>query len=56
MAEGGSFLPEDGEKILSAQGLSIRQNGQLLNVELTSPSGETQALSLYLRSGKGAAE
>ena len=56
VAAGGSFLPEDGEKVLAAQGLSIRKDDQLLNVELTSPSGETQALSLYLRSGKGAAE
>lgn len=56
VAAGGSFLPEDGEKILAAQDLSIRQDGQLLDMELTSPSGETQALRLYLRSGKGAAE
>ena len=34
----------------------IRQTGQLLDVELTSPSGEVQSLNLYLRSGKGAAE
>lgn len=53
---GGHFMPEDGEKVLAAQGLSIRQDGQLLNMELTSPSGEVQTLNLYLRSGKGAAE
>lgn len=55
-AAGGDFLPEDGEKVLAAQSLSIRQTGQLLDVELTSPSGEVQSLNLYLRSGKGAAE
>lgn len=56
VAAGGSFMPEDGEKVLAAQSLSIRQTGQLLDVELTSPSGEVQSLNLYLRSGKGAAE
>jgi len=56
VAAGGGFLPEDGEKVLSAQGLSIRQDGQLLDVKLTSPSGEVQGLNLYLRSGKGAAD
>jgi len=55
VAADGGFLPEDGEKVLAAQGLTIRQDGQLLDVELTSPSGELQALSLYLRSRKGAA-
>ena len=56
VAAGGGFLPEDGEKVLAAQGLSIHQDGQLLDVELTAPSGEVQELSLYLRSGKGVAE
>ena len=56
VASGGGFLPEDGEKVLAVQGLSIRQDGQLLDMELTSPSGEMQVLKLYLRSGKGAAE
>lgn len=55
VAADGGFLPEDGEKVLAAQGLTIRQDGQLLDVELTSPSGELQVLSLYLRSRKGAA-
>ena len=56
VAAGGDFMPEDGEKVLAAQDLSIRQNGQQLDVELTDPSGEVQTLNLYLRSGKGAAE
>ena len=32
-----------------------RRYGQLLAVELVSPSGEAQTLRLYLRSGKEAA-
>lgn len=56
VAAGGDFLPEDGEEVLAAQSLSICQNGRLLDMELTSPSGEAQSLCLYLRSGKGAAE
>lgn len=55
-AVGGQFLPEDGEKVLAAQDLSARQDGQRLTVELTGPSGEVQTLTLYLRSGRGAAE
>ena len=55
-AADGSFLPEDGEKVLAAQELSIRQDGQLLGMELTNSAGEVQVLNLYLRSGKGAAE
>ena len=56
VAADGSFLPEDGEKVLAAQDLTIRQAGQLLDMELTGPSGEVQALHLYLRSREGAAE
>ena len=55
VAAGGGFLPEDGEKVLAAQELSLRQEGQLLDVELTSSSGEVQVLKLYLRSREGAA-
>jgi len=55
-AADGGFMPEDGEKVLVAQDLSIQQTGQLLEMKLTAPSGEVQELSLYLRSGKGAAE
>ena len=55
-AADGGLMPEDGEKVLAAQDLSIRQTGQLLEMKLTAPSGEVQELTLYLRSGKGAAE
>lgn len=56
VAAGGHFMPEDGEKVLAAQELSIQRDGQLLGVKLTSPSGEVQMLELYLRSRKGAAQ
>ena len=56
VAADGDFMPEDGEKVLAAQNLSIWQDGQILNLELTTPSGELQTLYLYLRSRKGAAE
>ena len=52
VAAGGTFAPADGEKVLEAQGLSIRQKGQMLDMELTGLSGEVQVLNLYLRSGK----
>ena len=53
-AAGGGFLPEDGEKVLEAQHLSIEQEGQCLFLELTGPDGEAQELTLYLRSREGA--
>ena len=55
VAAGGGFTPGDGEKVLPAKSLAIRQDGQLLAVDLVSPSGEVQTLRLYLRSGKEAA-
>ena len=51
----GDFAPEDGEKVLQARGLSLGQQGRLLTAELTDPAGETQRVTLYLRSGEGAA-
>lgn len=53
---GGKYLPEDGEKILAVKALSIRQDGQLLHLELAVSSGEVQTMSLYLRSRKEAAK
>lgn len=54
-AAGGGFLPEDGEKVLEAQSMSLQKDGQTLTVELTGPVGEVQELTLYLRSREGAA-
>ena len=48
----GDFLPEDGEKVLQAERLSLSLDGQLLTAELVGPAGEVQNLILYLRSGE----
>jgi hypothetical protein len=48
----GDFLPEDGEKVLQAQSLSLSLDGQLLTAELVGPAGEAQELTLFLRSGE----
>lgn len=49
----GDFLPEDGEKVLQAEGLSLALEGSLLTAGLTGPAGERQELTLFLRSGEG---
>ena len=52
----GDFAPEDGEPVLEAESLSVSLSGAgLLTVEITSADGETQHVTLYLRSGKEAA-
>lgn len=52
----GDFAPEDGEPVLEAESLSVSLSGaDLLTVEITSADGETQQVTLYLRSGKEAA-
>lgn len=48
----GKFSPEDGEKVLRAQGLTLSLDGALLTAELTGPAGEVQPLTLFLRSGE----
>ena len=48
----GDFLPEDGEKVLRAQSLSLSLNRQLLTARLTGAAGERQELTLYLRSAE----
>ena len=50
-----TFLPEDGEKILQAQDLTLTLSGQTLQAKLTDSDGEVQQLTLYLRSREGAA-
>ena len=47
---GGEFLPEDGEKILEAEGLEIVLEGRVLTADLTDAEGKTQQVVLYLRS------
>lgn len=50
-AAGAEFSPEDGEKLMPADGLALSLEGRLLRVEF---AGE-EAFSLCLRSGEGAA-
>lgn len=55
-AENGDFSPEDGEKVLEAEGLSFELDGSLLKAEILLPDGTRQSLTLYLRAGEEAAE
>ena len=55
-ASGGEFAPEDGERLLPAQGLSLRRAGGLLYVELTDGNGQEVSLVLSLRGGEGAGQ
>lgn len=54
-AEDGSFSPEDGEKLLEAESFSVTREGRLLHAQITLPEGSTQSLTLFLRTGEGAA-
>ena len=51
-----TFEPRDGEEILPAQGLELKRDGQWLSVSIVNEDGTKQDLTLYLRSGEGAAE
>lgn len=53
--ENGSFSPEDGEKLLEAEGLSFSLGENLLAASITLSDGTVRELTLYLRSGEGAA-
>lgn len=48
--ESGDFSPEDGEKVLEAEGLSFAMEGSSLLAQITLPDGTVQELTLYLRS------
>jgi len=54
VAEAG-LAPEDGEKILPAESLSLTLSGDLLRLELVDGSGTENTLALTLRGGEGAA-
>lgn len=47
---GTGFLPSDGEKILEAERMTLKLEDGLLTAELTDTAGQTQVLSVYLRS------
>jgi len=52
-AEGDSFLPEDGEKVLQGQTLCFALNSGLLSVTSVDGSGHSSELALTLRGGEG---
>lgn len=54
VAEAG-LAPEDGEKILPAESLSLTRSGDLLQLQLVDGNGTSNALTLALRGGEGAA-
>ena len=45
-SEDGQFLPEDGEKLLKAEALSLSLEDGLLQIAITLPDGSTQILLL----------
>ena len=47
----GEFAPEDGEKILPLQSLSLSRNGSLITVQLTGLDYSSQILTLHIRGG-----
>ena len=55
-AADGGFLPSDGEKVLPAEALRVSAGEAALYLELCTADGQWQELTLYLRSGEGAAE
>lgn len=55
-AADGDFFPEDGEKILAAGDLTLSHDGRILTIDLLDGNGQLRQITLYLRSGEGAAE
>lgn len=54
-AEGAHLAPEDGERIMALEGLSLAMDGGLLTAEIETGAGGTEKLYLVPRSGEGAA-
>lgn len=52
--EDAELSPEDGERIMEAESLSLSLRRGLLTVDITGDSGEPDRLFLLLRSGRGA--
>lgn len=48
------FAPEDGEKVLALQDLSLSLADGMLEAELTASDGQVQRVLIHLRSGEGA--
>lgn len=53
--EDGKFSPEDGEKLLAAETISFSREGQLVSAVITLSDGTVREVTVYLRSGEGAA-
>ena len=53
-AEGGDFLPEDGQQLVELAALELKQEGRVLTVQLLHPDGSSQTLTFCLRSRKEA--
>ena len=51
-AEGGSFSPEDGEKLLELQAISFAMQEDLLTACVTMTDGQVQTLCWHLRAGE----
>lgn len=54
-AADADLSPQDGEKLIEADGLELSLEDGLLQVAVTGPEGDQERLSLSLRSGEGAA-
>lgn len=52
--QGAGFLPEDGETLLEAQGMTVSQEGTLLMIGFTGIDGKTSYGTIALRSEGGA--
>lgn len=52
--EGAELSPEDGERVMEAESLSLSLRRRLLTVDITGASGRQERLFLLLRSGEGA--
>ena len=51
-ASSGEFAPEDGERLMPANAMSLSLEDGLLMVQLTDETGEKKSLLLELRSGE----
>ena len=54
-AEGGTFSPEDGERLLEAEDLVVSLDNNILSAEICFTDGSSRQLFLYVRNGEGAA-
>ena len=51
-AEGGSFSPEDGEKLIELHALSFEKSNNMLSADLVLADGSEQTLNWYLHAGE----